>query len=515
MISSYRSSCRTSRASRASTREADVLISGGGPAGSVLAWDLARKGVRVILLERARFPREKVCGDYVEPRGLRILRTMGCLRGLEVSNPLPISRSATFVEWDCRYSGPIPFYGLSDDLPPHGYIIPRNELDAVMLDAAAGAGAIVHEETAVTAVSAGPSGVEVTAGRGASTTRYQAHLVIGADGVNSVVAESQGLTMVDPRRIAVARRAYAIADAEVGEIGEAAFFFNEALFPGYGWLFPMRGGRVNLGVGILSETRSRLGVNVPDLFTEFVDGLQRHYPGCGHLQVCSQPIGGIVKTYGGAGRNHFDGGLLIGDAGSFVDPMTGEGITPGMESALLAAPVVLSALQAGRFDAGQLSTYETAFRGYFDPSMKFLDLCAATLRNRHLARPWLTALARGCELAQEDGDFARIGGSYFGGLDVQPYGILGRMWVQVAQDVLLAWPRFLSNTSGDGGTRKGTSLSDLLDWQFALSRSMLSDPVWHASWAIDIQRQWTSMLATSQHGAPDPRAAGPTQGSDG
>ena len=92
-------------------------------------------------------PREKVCGDYVEPRGLRILRAMGTLEGLEARGPLPISHSATYVESECRYRGEIPFYGLGDGLPPHGYIVPRDELDDAMLATAAEAGATVHEET--------------------------------------------------------------------------------------------------------------------------------------------------------------------------------------------------------------------------------------------------------------------------------------------------------------------------------------------------------------------------------
>src|SRR5882724_13433345 len=116
----------------APTRSVDVIVVGGGPAGSTLAWDLARRGVDILVVERARFPREKVCGDYVEPRGLRILQRMGCLERLEAAGPLPITRSATFVEWECRYSAEIPFYGLGGGLPPHGYIIPRDELDDAM-----------------------------------------------------------------------------------------------------------------------------------------------------------------------------------------------------------------------------------------------------------------------------------------------------------------------------------------------------------------------------------------------
>jgi hypothetical protein len=188
--------------------------------------------------------------------------------------------------------------------------------------------------------------------------------------------------------------------------------------------------------------------------------------------------------------------------------MTGEGITPAMESALLAAPVLASALERGRFDAGQLSAYETAFRDYFDPSMRFLDLCATTLRNRHLAGPWLKALARACDLAREDPAFALTSGSSFGGLDIQPFGILGQLWVRVTQDVLLAWPRFFSGLTAGGSHRRGTSLGDLLEWQVGLSRSALSDPIWHAKWALDVQRQWAALLATTQGGQPDPRVTG-------
>ncbi len=482
-----------------SARTADVIVVGGGPAGSTLGWELARRGVSVLVLERTRFPREKVCGDYVEPRGLRILQEMGCLERLEQRKPLPITHSATFVGWEKSYAGPIPFYGLDDVFPPHGYIVPRDELDEAMLEAAERAGATVHQETLVTEVATGSRGVTVQARRGGKDVRYRARLVAGADGANSVVGAGAGVLVDDPRHTAVAQRAYATGID--GELGEAVFFFDEEIFPGYGWMFPLAGGRVNLGVGILSETRRRLGLNVPELFVDFVERLRRFHPRCVQLELCAPPIGGDVKTYGGAGPNHFDGGVLVGDAGSFVDPMTGEGITPAAESALLAAPVLEAALEAGRFDAGQLREYERAFRDYFDPAMGFLDLCAAILRNRHLARLWLKALARGCELAAGDQDFARTGGSYFGGLDVRPFGILAHLWERIASDVALAWSRPAFGS-------RATSIVDLAGWQLGWSRSLLSDPLWHARWSLDVQRKSVRVLSTLRPGTSDPRAAG-------
>ena len=291
-----------------------------------------------------------------------------------------------------------------------------------------------------------------------------------------------------------------------GDVGEAAFFFAEDLFPGYGWLFPLAGGRANLGVGILSETRRRLDCARARALRRLRRGLRDVHPRCATLELCGPPIGGIVRTYGAAGPNHVDGAVLIGDAGCFVDPMTGEGITPAMESALLASPVLRDALETGRFDAARLAPYEAAFRAYFDPAMIFLDLCAATLRNRHFARPWLRALARGCELAAADAGFARTGGGYFGGLDVRPFGILGQMWVRIAQDLALAWPRLL------GRGASGTTVGDLLEWQLAWTRSLLSDPLWHARWSADVQRQWVRAARVGALGGRSPLRRGRSAG---
>src|SRR5258707_1380965 len=111
----------------------DVIVVGGGPAGSVAAWGLARGGASVLLVDRAQFPRDKVCGDYVEPRGLRILKSIGCLESIEKSGLLPITHSSTYVDGVRCYSGPIPFYAANHDLPDHGFIIPRSTLDHALI----------------------------------------------------------------------------------------------------------------------------------------------------------------------------------------------------------------------------------------------------------------------------------------------------------------------------------------------------------------------------------------------
>jgi hypothetical protein len=140
--------------------------------------------------------------------------------------------------------------------------------------------------------------------------------------------------------------------------------------------------------------------------------------------------------------------------------------------------------------------------------MVFLDFCAAVMRNRHLARPWLKVMARGCEIAQTDQDWARTCSSYFGGLEVRPPAILGEVWLRSIADALLAWQRLLSGASNAGSSDHALSAADLLQWQTAVAQSMVSDPRWHMRWTLDVQRRWARVLQTAARGARDRRAEG-------
>ena len=493
---------------RTAARQADVVVVGGGPAGATMGWALATRGVRVAILERTQFPREKVCGDFVEPRGLKLLRAIGCLPRLEGSARLPITHVAMFLEGQSAYRGRIPFYGSTPELPSHGYIVPRDELDTELLASAGRAGATVFENCAASAVERRDGQVTIAARHQGQPVVFRARFVVGADGAHSIVARSAELLREDPRYVAVSQRAY--VDGVSVETGEAAFFFDRDLFPGYGWMFPMPGGRANVGVGILAEARTRWGLTVPQIFQAFIDKLRAQHPGCRRARLSSKPLGGIVRTYGCAGPNHFDGGVLIGDAGCFVDPMTGEGITPAMESALLAAPVVTSALEQGRTDAACLSPYEAAFRGYFDPSMRYLDFCAAVMRNRHMRDFWLGVVARGCRKAQQDETFARMAGAGFGGLNVQPLDILTRMWAKLVEDAGGESARLWLDLVSGRAPAAPAWWHDVSAFSDGWWRSMFDDPAWHASWTSDVLEKWTA-VSRALSSTADPRLHGPLE----
>ena len=480
----------------------DVIVVGGGPAGSVMAWSLAARGVRVALHERAIFPREKVCGDFVEPGGLRILGAMGCLDSLDAPNP--ISGARVYFGPRLAYQGAIPYYEPTPGLPTHGYIVPRHILDTRLQERARAAGAIIFEGCEAGDIRREGAVMCVAARQGEQDVSLSAPLVVGADGAESLVARRAGLRSTDRRHIGLSQRAY--VDGIKVDDGEATIWFDDDLYPGYGWMFPMADGRANVGVGMLSETCHRQGLSVPKAFAACIEKLRIRHPGCGGVRVASRPLGGMVKMYGGIGPNHFDGGLLVGDAGSFVDPMTGEGITQGMESALIAVPTLLAALEAGRFDVAQLSGYERDFRRYFDPTMLFLDLCAAMMRNWHFRDFWLRATSRGFDEARLDPDFARVSGAGFGGLNVRPLAIVEQVWTRIFAHVGSGGSRAIVDLMNG---RAGAGLSgDLAAWERGWRQSLTADPAWHFSWMADVVKK-AVLLQPTLWARDAPRVPGP------
>src|SRR4051812_16317305 len=121
----------------------DVIVVGGGPAGAMMGWALATEGVHVAILERAGVPREKVCGDFVEPGGLRLLARMGVLSEIESRHRLRITKNRVYFGPKLLYRGDIHYYDHPEDELNYGLVISRRELDAILLDAARDAGAVV------------------------------------------------------------------------------------------------------------------------------------------------------------------------------------------------------------------------------------------------------------------------------------------------------------------------------------------------------------------------------------
>jgi len=470
-----------------------------------MAWSLARRGVRVAVIERAIFPREKVCGDFIEPAGLRILQRMGVREAMQAASHSPITSTRIYFGPRIGFRGTIPYYQAEHALPPHGVVLPRHVLDLQLLEHARAASAEIYTGCTASRIRREDGWIHVSARSKESELSFRSRLIVGADGAESTVARAFNLESTDRAHISIAQRAY-VEGVSVQE-GEATVWFDEDIVPGYGWLFPMAGGRANIGIGTLSETCSRHGHSVPKAFVTAIERLKIRHPGCARIKLTSKPIGGVVKMYGGVGPNYFDGGVLIGDAGSFADPMTGEGITQGMESALIAAPTLLRALELGRSDAAFLANFERDFRSYFDPGMLLLGFCAAVMRNWHFREFWMRSSLRGCERAMANADFARIAGAGFGGLNVHPLGILREIGTSILHYLGEGAMSTFRSLVVQGSVGDNAMLEDLLGWHNAWKKSAAADSDWHAAWLADVTRR-AAQLGPSFFSRENPRVRG-------
>lgn len=349
----------------------DVLVVGSGPAGSVAALVLARGGARVALVDKARFPRDKACGDLIGPRGVRVLEELGLTpEGCEhVDDMVVVGPTGRTVRLPCFEGSTYPGYALAS---------PRSGFDAVLQRAAIGAGVepiVARTAGGLYGEDGGLDGFTLSDGR-----RIRADAVIGADGATSRVAEAAGL--VDPARVlwGFAVRAYVDDPVTVPHI----VLWEEhrwRAFPGYGWLFPGHGGRANVGIGLGVLADRSAGSRAARAFGAFTADLRRTGVLSGAAESQSSILGGWLKM-GMAGTVPARGRvLLVGDAAGLVNPLQGEGIAQALASGRAAAQAVLDG-------PGQAAP---AYRRFLGETYRPYHSVTAAVHGALLPRPRLVA----------------------------------------------------------------------------------------------------------------------------
>jgi geranylgeranyl reductase family protein len=322
--------------------EADVIVVGAGPAGSATAHYLAREGFDVIVLEKARFPREKVCGDGLTPRAVRELTLMG------VSTPedegWARNKGIRMIGGGHRIEFPWPE---THTFPSYGLTLPRATFDHVLARHARASGADVREGITVTgAVRDESSGriVGVTAretdekGRkvGEEMT-FQAPLVVAADGVSARLALGVGRERRKGRPMGVAVRTYYSTprrdDWMEGHLqvwsGEPG---KSKLLPGYGWIFPLGDGTANVGLGTLSGKGKPPRLDHRALLDEWVARSTGDWGFTPETRI-GTTLGAAIPMALDRRPLYRDGMALVGDSGGMVNPFNGEGIAYAMQAA--------------------------------------------------------------------------------------------------------------------------------------------------------------------------------------
>jgi geranylgeranyl reductase family protein len=360
--------------------EADVIVVGAGPAGSTAAYHLAQAGLHVLLLEKAAFPREKVCGDGLTPRAVRCLLRMG----IDLSPEAGWLRNHGLRIYGGGMRLEMPWPELAA-FPNFGLVRPRTDFDELLARTAEKAGATLLEQTTVT----GPllderTGrvVGVTATQDGADLAFGAPLVVCADGNSSRFALSLGLPKRDDRPMGVAVRRYYRSPRHDDDWLESWLELwdgedNSKLLPGYGWIFGMGDGTSNVGLGVLNTSAAFGNVDYRDLLRRWLAAMPADW---GFVEDnATAPIRGSALPMGFNRTPHYDRGvLLVGDAGGMVNPFNGEGIAYAMEAAEFAADVVVQALGRPEGPAREraLAAYPTALRdawgGYFTIARLFV-----------------------------------------------------------------------------------------------------------------------------------------------
>jgi flavin-dependent dehydrogenase len=334
-----------------SDERADVVVVGGGPAGALTAGLVARRGRRVVLLERLPEYRWRACGVFASPASVAALRRAGLeAAGLaRIAREIPAMRVESSSGTRFRLT-----YGDDDRLVAPAVGFDRSRLDPALLDLAAAAGADVRRGVAA----AGVAAATVTTSNGVSIA---ASVVVGADGPRSVVARSTGVA----RPALLARRVgltFHVADPRPDEPRDARMILFDG---GYVGLAPVPGGRVNVGIVLGGAWLGRLRrdgaestvasvlARIPAADDDPVD-----WPSAERCDA----IEGAAPLGIRAARRSGPGWLLVGDAAGFLDPFTGEGLHRALVSARLAASAIDQSLEG---DANALSRYDRAMTGRF------------------------------------------------------------------------------------------------------------------------------------------------------
>ena len=372
----------------------DVLVIGGGPSGSSCAYWLAEAGWDVALVEKKEFPRVKTCGDGLTPRSVRQIADMGIEGALAGAHRYTGLRAHAFgrvldLPWPEHPS-----------FPSYGYVITRHDLDALVNERAVKAGATVWQgteaiepildESVPTPVGAGlPScvGAVVKEKATGQVREVRARYVVVADGANSRFGRALGTSRDRTQPMGMALRGYYTSPGHDQPFIESHLDIRDGngdIVPGYGWIFPLGDGRVNVGVGLLSTDQRWKGVNTSTLMENFVAWAPKEWE-LSPATSLGAPTGGKLPMGLAAGPRIGSTTVVVGDAAASINPFNGEGIAYGYETGRLAAASLGEALSGDGFAA--LLRYEDrleeAYGLYYRVARAFI---------RVIARPELAKL---------------------------------------------------------------------------------------------------------------------------
>lgn len=334
----------------------DLIIVGGGPAGAAAALYSKRYKLKTLLLERAKFPRDKICGDAFSGKALTILQELGLIE--KVSDlPGATIHTVTFgspkgnkVNVDLRHSSHREFHT--------GYVIQRQIFDTFLFREAQKVADKTLENFTVTGLiqeDGRVCGIRGKQGNNSELVEFRGRILLGADGFSSIVARKTGLYNHTPHHWIVALRCY-YQNVE-GLTNQIELHYMDKFTPGYFWIFPLENGYANVGLGMLHSFIKKQKINLRDILKRTIesDRFKDRFTNATPLESpigWNLPVGSIHREICG------DGFMLLGDAAGLIDPFTGEGIGNALYSARFAAKCAREACDARDFSKTFLERYD-------------------------------------------------------------------------------------------------------------------------------------------------------------
>jgi len=358
----------------------DVVVVGAGPAGSAAAILLAERGWSVTLLDKAAFPRPKICGEYLSPEAARVLDRLGVLKAVDAAGAQPLSGMRITAPDGTVLDGTYPTSGPWRGYRDHALAIRREVFDRILLERARALPVDVRERHRVIGLLMEGGlvrGVKAESADGAPV-EVRSRLVVGADGRASVVAHALGL--VRPHRLQ--RLALIQHVSGIEGLGDRGEIYVDP--PDYSILNPVAPGIVNLSLVVPLAHAKPFSARL-ETFMEARLRQLRHVPARLAGMKAEGPVMAMGPLAYRVGEPRVGGVLLAGDAAGFYDPFTGEGLYTALRSAELLAEVAHPALSTGDVSADALAPYARAKRAAFADKARVTRALQFIIAHRRLA----------------------------------------------------------------------------------------------------------------------------------
>ncbi len=382
--------------------DCDVLVSGCGPAGSGVAYHLAKLGLKVIVIEAAKFPRDKVCGDAISPIAIKELHEMGITNSDTFKKANEITKVGLFV----KNNNAVVNLVLPDDLPYHARIIPRLELDNAIFEKAKEVGAEVLEQTRVLNYRVFSNKVVTTVQEEKRQFEIVSKIIIGADGCRSVVKRTLRNEVFDDAYQLVGLRAY--YDEVNGPSDRMDVYFMEENFPGIFWFFPEGKSGANIGLATLSKTFPEKQSQVKKILTDHISNNKDIAERIGSGKLRNKIEGWPITFYDSQKAVTGNRVLLVGEAAGLINPLSGDGIQYALLSARWASEILEKCFKEDDFSAETLYNYKNVLDRELGYDLAFSNLIVHFPRNKSFLPVWMGAVEILIARAKSDQKFGEI-----------------------------------------------------------------------------------------------------------